>query len=112
MSSQKVKVGKGRVHLRVKAQPVGSEKAQKLIATYVTEPEERRRAIVEEWCMLVKAGIPYAAIAEEYNTSITSVSVAVTDPDEWVRRGSCRRRQAAIKGAETRRRRRGGRQRG
>ncbi|MHC4511221.1 MAG: hypothetical protein ACYTAO_20120 [Planctomycetota bacterium] len=117
MNGQKVKVGKGRVHSRVKAKPQGTSRADKLIDIYVNQPREARQALAEEWIKLVAAGVPLSAIAEEYNTSICSVSIATNDPEEWMRRGTGRnagyggnkgdRMAAGQKAARTRKRRRG-----
>ena len=112
MGKQRVRVGKGLVHSRVKAKPQGMSQADKLIDIYVTKPCEERRQLAKEWCKLVVAGVPLSAIAEEYNTSISSVSIATNEPEEWMRRGVSRlggntvvRIAAGQKAARTRKRR-------
>jgi hypothetical protein len=117
MNGQRIRTGKGKVHSRVKAKPLGSSKANKLIDIYINKPREARLRLATEWVKLVEAGVPLSAIAEEYNTSVASVSVATNDPDEWMRRGTGRnerngqargdRMTASQKAAQTRKRRRG-----
>ncbi len=74
---------KGKLTTRSNSAAIPSTRVDRLIQKHVTEQVEERQELLRQWMELRAAGVPAAAISEEYRVANSTVTDAIRNPDEW-----------------------------